>query len=31
MEWSADDAVMSDYEWKEIKANPRALILYPVN
>jgi len=29
--WSAYDAGMDDEEWKEIKAKPRALILYPVN
>ena len=31
MEWTADDACMSDDEWKEIKSKPRALILWPVN
>ena len=31
MEWSADDACMSDDEWEEIKSKPRALILWPVN
>lgn len=31
MEWTADDACMSDEEWEEIKSKPRTLILYPVN
>jgi hypothetical protein len=31
MEWSADDACMTEKEWKEIKSMPRALILAPVN
>jgi hypothetical protein len=31
MDWSADDACMSEEEWKEIKAKPRVLILYPIN
>lgn len=31
MEWSADDACMSDEQWENIKAKPRTLILYPVN
>lgn len=29
MDWSADDACMDEDEWKDIKAKPRALILYP--
>lgn len=31
MEWTADDACMSDEEWDEIKSKPRSLILQPVN
>lgn len=31
MEWTADDACMSEEEWEEIKSKPRTLILYPVN
>ena len=31
MEWTADDACMSDEEWEEIKSKPRTLILAPVN
>ena len=31
MEWSADDACMSDEQWENIKAKPRTLILCPVN
>lgn len=31
MDWSADDACMSEEEWAEIKAKPRAFILHPVN
>lgn len=31
MGWSADDACMTDEEWKEIQAKPRALILAPTN
>jgi hypothetical protein len=31
MEWTADDACMSDKEWEDIKSKPRTLILYPVN
>lgn len=31
MDWSADDACMTDEEWKDIQAKPRALILYPTN
>lgn len=31
MEWSAEDACMSDEQWENIKAKPRTLILYPVN
>ena len=31
MEWTSDDADMSDKEWEEIKSKPRTLILYPVN
>lgn len=29
--WSADDACMSDEEWKEVKLKSRALVLRPVN
>lgn len=29
--WSADDACMSEEEWGELKSEPRALILYPIN
>jgi hypothetical protein len=31
MDWSADDAAMSEDEWNEIKSKPRVLILYPIN
>lgn len=31
MDWTADDACMSDEEWEEIKSNPRVLVLYPMN
>jgi hypothetical protein len=31
MEWTADDACMSDEEWDEIKSKPRTLILHTVN
>ena len=31
MDWTADDACMTDDEWNAIKSKPRALILYPVN
>ena len=31
IDWSADDACMTDEEWKEIQAKPRALILHPTN
>jgi hypothetical protein len=30
-DWTADDCCMNEDEWAEIKALPRALILYPVN
>lgn len=29
--WTAEDACMDEDEWQQIKAKPRALILYPVN
>ncbi len=29
--WSADDADMDEDEWEQLKAKPKALILYPVN
>jgi hypothetical protein len=31
MDWTSDDACMSDEEWEDIKSKPRTLILYPVN
>jgi hypothetical protein len=31
MDWNADDYCMGEEEWLEIKAKPRALILYPIN
>lgn len=31
MDWTADDACMTDEEWEEITSKPRALILSPVN
>ena len=31
MDWSADDADMTDEEWEELNSKPRALILCPVN
>jgi len=30
MEWTAEDACMTNEEWAGIKAKPRALILYPM-
>lgn len=29
--WTADDACMSEEEWEMIKSKPRVLILHPVN
>ena len=31
MEWSADDACMTDEEWDKIKLKPRVLVLAPTN
>ena len=31
MNWTANDACMTNEEWEEIKTLPRTLILYPVN
>ena len=31
MSWSAYDACMDEEDWENIKAKPRALILYPIN
>lgn len=31
LEWSADDACMTDEEWAEIKAKPRCVVLAPIN
>jgi len=31
MDWTADDACMTDEVWEEIKSKPRTLILAPVN
>lgn len=31
MKWSAADACMTSAEWKETKAKPRCVVLYPVN
>lgn len=31
MDWTADDACMTNEEWEEIKSKPRTLILAPVN
>lgn len=30
-DWSAADCCMDEDEWAELQAQPRALILYPVN
>jgi len=30
-EWTAEDNCMTDYEYEELKKNPRALILSPIN
>ncbi len=30
-DWSAEDADMSESEWKKMLKNPRCLVLYPVN
>ena len=29
--WSAEDADMSEEEWKEFKSQPTCVLLYPVN
>lgn len=29
--WTADDAIMSEEEWDQLKKEPRSLVLYPVN
>jgi hypothetical protein len=31
MDWTAEEACMTEEEWEEIKGKPRTLILYPVN
>ena len=31
LEWSADDACMTDEEWAEINAKPHCVVLAPVN
>ena len=31
LEWSADDAGMSETEWAEIASKPRCVVLAPVN
>lgn len=31
IEWTADEAGFDEDEWNEIKAKPKALILYPIN
>lgn len=31
MEWTAEEADMSEEEWQELKETQRALILYPMN
>ena len=31
MDWSADEACMTEKEWKKMKKKPRALVLAPVN
>ena len=31
MDWTAEDACVSDEEWEAIKSKPRSLILHPVN
>lgn len=31
MDWTAEDACMTEKEWEELKLKPRTLILYPVN
>lgn len=29
--WTADDACMDEEEWEEIQAQPRCVVLYPIN
>ena len=31
MNWTAEQACMTEEEWEEMKLKPRTLILYPVN
>jgi hypothetical protein len=31
MDWSAEDACMTEREWSRIKAKPRCVVLFPVN
>ena len=31
MDWTAENAYMTDKEWEEMKSKPRTLILAPVN
>ena len=31
MNWTADDACMSEEEWNDMKSKPRSLLLCPVN
>jgi len=31
MGWDADDAAVTEDEWKEIQSLPRCLVLYPIN
>ena len=31
MDWTANDACVTDEKWEEIKSKPRTLILAPVN
>ena len=31
MDWTADDACKTNVEWAEIRANPRCVVLFPVN
>jgi hypothetical protein len=30
MDWSSDDACLSEDQWQQIKSNPRVLLLYPL-
>ena len=31
LDWSADDCCMDEEEWKEMRANSKCIVLYPIN